>query len=74
MTGLQQVTLADGLWEYHQIPAGRSTKAYLCPGCQGQIPPAEPHVVGWPALAPIGSRDATEFRRHWHTACWARRR
>lgn len=43
-----------------------ATKAYLCPGCQQEIPPRTHHVV----VVPTGAPD---LRRHWHTPCWRRR-
>ncbi len=42
-----------------------ATKAYLCPGCQREIPPGTGHVVVVPDEAP-------DLRRHWHHGCWAR--
>ena len=42
-------------------------KAYLCPGCNRDIPPGTHHVVAVPL-------DAPDLRRHWHRGCWDRRR
>ena len=41
----------------------QATKEYLCPGCNGTIPPATGHIVAWPP-------DASDLRRHWHRGCW----
>ncbi len=46
-----------------RIPPSRSTKSYLCPGCQQQIAPGTSHVVVVPT-------DDPDLRRHWHTPCW----
>ena len=50
------------------VPGGAGTgeRAYLCPGCDQELPARQPHVVAWPEGAP-------EDRRHWHTPCWAAR-
>jgi len=40
-----------------------ATKAYVCPGCNRDIPPGTFHVVAVP-------RDAPDLRRHWHRGCW----
>jgi hypothetical protein len=55
--------------DYSQRPltGESSTKPYRCPGCDHLIAAGTPHVVVWPS-------GRTDSRRHWHTACWARRR
>ncbi|MFZ2429159.1 MAG: hypothetical protein WAW71_13555 [Propioniciclava sp.] len=63
----------DGSWNVQSVPSGRSEKEYLCPGCQRIVPVGSSHLVTWPALTPIGSASGVDHRRHWHTACWARR-
>lgn len=45
----------------------QATKTYRCPGCQGTIEPGLGHYVVVPVHAP-------DERRHWHYACWERRR
>jgi hypothetical protein len=40
-------------------------KTYLCPGCDGTIPPGTYHLVVVPDHAP-------DLRRHWHRGCWNR--
>jgi hypothetical protein len=40
-------------------------KTYLCPGCEGTIPPGTYHLVVVPDHAP-------DLRRHWHRGCWNR--
>lgn len=37
-------------------------KTYVCPGCDGTIPPGTFHVVVVP--------DDVQMRRHWHHGCW----
>lgn len=59
----------DGDWVVQRITGASSTKAYRCPGCDHEIPPATPHVVAWPFDHPEGQ----ENRRHWHTPCWGAR-
>lgn len=66
----QSVTRASGEWLVRQIPAGRSVKTYLCPGCQRDIPPGMAHLVVWPKVASLGSSSAIDERRHWHRYCW----
>ncbi|MGH9104541.1 MAG: hypothetical protein ACRDZX_01640 [Acidimicrobiales bacterium] len=44
----------------------RASKAYICPGCQQEIPVRTGHLV----VVPVGQPD---LRRHWHTPCWASR-
>lgn len=43
-----------------------ATKAYTCPGCNGEIPEGTHHLVAVP-------RDAPDLRRHWHPSCWRNR-
>jgi hypothetical protein len=43
-----------------------ATKAYRCPGCNGEIPPGMGHLVAVPP-------DAPDLRRHWHRGCWVNR-
>lgn len=64
----------DGGWMVQAMPAGRALKAYRCPGCEHEIRPGTPHVVAWPRLPGLLSASGVEERRHWHTACWNRRR
>jgi len=45
----------------------QATKAYVCPGCSGQIAPGTGHVVVVPEFAP-------DLRRHWHRGCWHQER
>lgn len=68
----------DGDWIVRRVSGSAAGKAYRCPGCDQLIPPATPHVVVWPEnpslLAAIGGAQSLDERRHWHTACWQRRR
>ncbi|MFZ2623842.1 MAG: hypothetical protein WAX29_01175 [Propionibacterium sp.] len=63
----------DGTWIVRQIRPGQSVKSYSCPECQHVIEPGTAHVVAWPATPPVGSSSAVDFRRHFHSSCWARR-
>ncbi len=56
-----------GELEVRYIQAYQATKAYLCPGCNRDIPERTHHVVVVPTEAP-------DLRRHWHTGCWQRRK
>ncbi len=60
---------AGGVWNVRRISGARSTRPYLCPGCQQDIAVGTAHVVAWPAEGAGGVGD----RRHWHTGCWQRR-
>jgi hypothetical protein len=51
-----------------------AAKAYVCPGCNHDIRPGTPHLVVWPHDPGSGTDSAVANRRHWHTACWSRRR
>ncbi|BEH03518.1 hypothetical protein brsh051_27990 [Brooklawnia propionicigenes] len=65
---------ADGLWVTRQIRAENATKTYSCPECGNPIPPGTPHIVAWPHTPPIGSTSGVDYRRHFHSYCWERRR
>ena len=69
---------SDGDWNVRTVSGSSAAKPYRCPGCDQLIPPATPHVVVWPEnpslLAAIGGAQSLDERRHWHTACWQRRR
>ena len=49
--------------QVRRIQPYEATKAYLCPGCNQDIPAGMGHVVAVPPSAP-------DLRRHWHRACW----
>ena len=55
-------------YEVVAVPGARAVKVYRCPGCDHEIRSGTPHVVVWPVHDAEG-----EYRRHWHTQCWARR-
>jgi hypothetical protein len=69
----------DGDWVVRPLSGAASDKTYRCPGCDQEIRPGTPHVVTWPAYArdsdldPWDTESATDWRRHWHTACWRAR-
>lgn len=52
--------------EVRAVQPYQATKAYLCPGCNREIPKATGHMVVVPLEAP-------DLRRHWHRGCWQRR-
>ena len=58
-------TVEDG-YRVRRITGSSSSKVYRCPGCDQMIPLATPHVVAWKDYDEDG-------RRHWHTACWAKK-
>ena len=64
---------ADGRWVVRSVPGANAGKPYRCPGCSQVVPPGTPHVVVWPADPGWSVANGVEERRHWHTACWARR-
>lgn len=66
----QSETRASGDFVVRRIPAGRSEKSYRCPGCDHLIAPGLAHVVVWPQTPSIGTQQAIDERRHWHTHCW----
>lgn len=41
----------------------QATKQYVCPGCEGPIPPGIGHLV-------IVPEEMPDMRRHWHRGCW----
>lgn len=71
--GAERTEQGDGSWVVRSIPGGRSDKTYRCPGCARTIPAGTAHVVTWPTTAAFGLDVGVQARRHWHTACWARR-
>jgi hypothetical protein len=52
--------------EVRRLQPYQATKAYVCPGCNQDIPAGTGHLVVVPHAAP-------DLRRHWHHACWAHR-
>lgn len=75
-THAASVKKSDGTWMVQTKPASASAsaKSYVCPGCQQPVSAGVGHLVVWPTVASIGSASAVDERRHWHTACWNRRR
>ncbi len=57
---------ADEGLEVRRIQPYQVAKAYLCPGCNQEIPSGTGHVV----VVPL---EASDLRRHWHHPCWAHR-
>ena len=52
-SGPEQVeSWPDGDWVIRLVPGAASAKAYLCPGCDQEIPPGMPHLVAGLALTP----------------------
>jgi len=64
----------DGEWMVQAMSADSATKTYRCPGCNRSFGPGVAHVVVWPRIPDIGSSSAVADRRHWHSACWNRRK
>jgi hypothetical protein len=52
--------------EVRRVQPYEARKAYLCPGCNRDIPAGTGHVVAVPL-------DAPDLRRHWHRGCWQHR-
>jgi hypothetical protein len=52
--------------EVRRVQPYEARKAYRCPGCHGDIPAGEGHLV----IVPL---DQPDYRRHWHAACWRMR-
>ena len=63
---------ADGEW-FIRRTRGSATKDYRCPGCSQLIGRGLAHLVTWPVEKSLLSDEAIDERRHWHTACWARK-
>lgn len=57
-------------WTVQPVPALRSEKSYVCPGCGGTIPPGAEHLVIWRADGVLGDAADLAARRHWHAHCW----
>ena len=57
---------ADDEVEVRRVQPYEARKAYLCPGCQQEIPARTGHRVAVPI-------DAPDERRHWHHGCWEHR-
>ncbi len=57
-------------WVVQPMGAGRSEKAYTCPGCGGMIDIGAAHEVVWRADGVLGDRADLAARRHWHPHCW----
>jgi hypothetical protein len=53
--------------EVRRVQPYEATKRYVCPGCHRDIAVGVGHLVIVPRAAP-------DLRRHWHHACWRRRR
>ncbi|AKK10904.1 LIM domain-containing protein [Corynebacterium uterequi] len=60
-------TQRDGDLLYRHMGSARAVKYYVCPGCNQNIPPGIAHIVAW-------EDGRADFRRHWHRACFERRR
>lgn len=58
---------ADDAVDVRYVQPYDAHKAYVCPGCNRDIPPRTHHVVAVP-------HGAADLRRHWHMGCWERRR
>lgn len=66
--GTSTATVRGTEYAYRHISAQRAMKEYVCPWCNGMIPPGIAHIVAWPMDDPRGAED----RRHWHSGCFKR--
>ena len=70
---------AAGHWVLRPLTGAATDTTYRCPARGQEIRPATPHRGTWPAYArdsdldPWDTESATDWRRHWHTACWRAR-
>ena len=64
----------DGRWIVRPMSGSATVKPYRCPGCQQIIAAGTGHLVVWPELPSMLAASGVEERRHWHRACWDRRR
>ncbi|MCB1280074.1 MAG: hypothetical protein KDB18_00970 [Salinibacterium sp.] len=58
------------LWNVQPLSATSAVKSYVCPGCNLEVPPGQPHIVAWRADGIMGEASDVAGRRHWHTHCW----
>ena len=63
MGPVPEVAGPDGPVEVRLIHPFQAVKAYICPGCNQDIPERTGHLVVVP-------KEAPDLRRHWHKACW----
>ncbi|WAB80714.1 hypothetical protein OVN18_09055 [Microcella daejeonensis] len=61
----------SGTWNVQPVSAASAQKAYVCPGCGGEVPPGTAHVVAWRADGLMGEAADLADRRHWHQRCWS---
>lgn len=66
-TGESDLTGDGDALDVRRVQPYQATKAYLCPGCNQEIPAGACHLV----VVPL---DAPDLRRHWHAPCWDHRR
>ena len=69
--GIRVEQTNDGEWAVRPVI---SEKQYRCPGCNQMIAPSVNHLVAWQRDSWRGEQAGLDDRRHWHTACWSRRR
>src|SRR5689334_16320684 len=71
LTGWRRTEVKRGVtWNVQPVSAAQAQKAYVCPGCGGDIEPGVAHVVAWRADGVLGDAADLAARRHWHAACW----
>lgn len=69
--GLKRIeTKRSGEWNVQPVTAAGAVKAYVCPGCRGEVSVGIAHFVAWRADALLGEQAALADRRHWHEHCW----
>ncbi len=60
----------SGEWYVQPVTATGAVKAYICPGCRGEVAIGSAHLVTWRADGLLGDLAALADRRHWHEHCW----
>jgi hypothetical protein len=56
----------DGDFSVRRVSGSSDGRVFRCPGCDQELASSMPHTVAWP-------EGRLDDRRHWHTACWAKR-
>lgn len=60
----------SGEWYVQPVTAAGAVKAYICPGCRGEVAIGIAHLVTWRADGLLGDQASLADRRHWHEHCW----
>jgi hypothetical protein len=71
LAGFKRTEIRRGAeWSIQPMSPANAVKAYICPGCGGEIAPGTAHLVAWRADGIMGEQSALAERRHWHQRCW----